>query len=55
MTLPFKFWKEALRLDCEHHGKLEHFNFLSDIVLYLFYERGCRPSVQSIIEDVEAA
>lgn len=53
MTLPFQFWKEALRVDAKALGKLEEFEFLGDIALRLFYERGCQPSVQSIIQDVE--
>jgi len=52
VTLPYNFWKEALKLDAESQGKLRQFHYLTDVVLNLFYERGCKPSVQSIIDDV---
>lgn len=55
MTLPYKFWKEALRVDAARQDKLENFEFLSDLTLRLFYERGCKPSVESILQDAEAA
>lgn len=55
MTLPYKFWKEALRVDAARQNKLDIVDFLSDLSLNLFYERGCKPSVESILQDAEAA
>lgn len=55
MTLPYNFWKEALRIDARRQGKLMQFDYLTDVVLQLFYDRDCKPSLESIIADVEKA
>lgn len=52
MNLPYNFWKEALKLDAERKGILRQFDALGDIALELFYKRGCKPSIQSILDDV---
>lgn len=55
MTLPYNFWKEALRIDAWRNGKAYWFNNTSDFVLEVFYERRCQPSIESILHDIEKA
>jgi hypothetical protein len=50
-VLQFDAWKAALRKSCELQDKLAGFNSLDENILWVFFNRGCMPTPEAIIED----
>lgn len=52
-NLDYTEWREQLRVNAAMHDRSRELHALGDGVLRLFYERGCDPTIRSIVEDCE--
>ena len=48
-ALAFDVWKQGLRYDCQHFGKLGAFDAFGDLVLQLLWESGLEPTVRALL------
>lgn len=51
--MEFEVWKQHLKLDAMRTDRDRHIGSISDYVLRLFWERGCAPTIEGLLKDVE--